>query len=64
MRRKEIKVMVLFTIILLIFLLLLGIIILFVGAFGTGVIVVFGDVIVCLILLIWIGKKLIFKNKD
>lgn len=56
--------MVLFTIILLIFLLLLGIIILFVGAFGTGVIVVFGDVIVCLILLIWIGKKLIFKNKD
>ena len=56
--------MVLFTILLLIILLLVAIIAIFTGIFGTGVIIIFGDVIVCLILIIWICKKLLFKKKD
>lgn len=55
--------MILFTIVLLTLLLLIGIGVVLFSAFGAGVIIVFGDVIVCIILLIWIIKKLIRKKR-
>lgn len=55
--------MILFTIVLLTLLLLIGIGVASFSAFGAGVIIVFGDVIVCIILLIWIIKKLICKKR-
>ena len=61
---KESEVfMILFTIVLLTLLLLIGIGVVSFSAFGAGVIIVFGDVIVCIILLIWIIKKLICKKR-
>lgn len=55
--------MILFTILLVTILLLLGVVILGAGAFGAGVILLFGDVIVCILILIWLIKKFIFRKK-
>lgn len=54
--------MILFTILMLMAIILVIAAILLVSAFGAGVLIVFGDVIVCLILIIWIIKKLINRK--
>ena len=56
--------MILFTIIVLAIVLLLALLIALASAVGAGVIVIFGDVIICLILLIWVAKKLVFKKRN
>lgn len=53
--------MFLFMILLLIGLLLLGFTVLVLSAFGAGALIVFGDVIVCIVIIGWIIKKLFFK---
>ena len=35
-----------------------------VGAVGTAGIIVFGDVIVCIVLIVWIIKKCLVNRKD
>ena len=55
--------MILFTILLVTILLLLGVVILGAGAFGAGVILLFGDVIVCIFILIWLIKIFVFRKK-
>lgn len=54
--------MILFTILLLVLILLIAFIILAFSAIGAGVIIVFGDVIICIVLLVWIIKKIITKK--
>ena len=54
--------MILFTVLLLTLILLIVIGVVLFSLFGAGVIVIFGDVIVCAILIIWIMKKLILKK--
>lgn len=56
--------MILFLILSLIVLALTVITITVLAAGGATFIIVFGDVIVCIFLLIWIIKKLFFKQKD
>lgn len=55
--------MVLFTVLFIIalILLMLGIAALAVG--GTAFIVVFGDIIICVLLIVWLIKKLFFKKR-
>ena len=55
--------MFLFMILALILLILLGLTVLFISVFGAGFIVIFGDVIVCIVLLGWIIKKMFFNKK-
>jgi len=55
--------MILFTILVLILVLLLVFIAIMASALGASIIIVFGDVIVCAILIIWIIKKLIKGKK-
>lgn len=55
--------MVLFAILALILLITLIVVIVAVGMAGAGMIILFGDVIVCIILLAWVIKKLYFKKK-
>ena len=57
------KYMVLFSILAVTLLLLLAIIIFAVGTVGAGVIVVFGDVIVCVIFIVLIMKRLIRRKR-
>lgn len=54
--------MILFTVLLLTLILLIVIGVALFSLFGAGVIIIFGDVIVCAILIIWIMKKLILKK--
>ena len=54
--------MILFTVLLLTLILLIVIGVVLFSLFGAGVIIIFGDVIVCAILIIWIMKKLILKK--
>lgn len=35
-----------------------------ISIFGTGFIIIFGDVIVCILIIAWIIKKIISKKKD
>lgn len=53
--------MFLFMILLVIGLLLLGFTALVISIFGAGALIVFGDVIICIIIIVWIIKKLFFK---
>lgn len=55
--------MILFTILLLILLILIAVGIVAFSAFGAGCIILFGDVIVCIVLIIWIIKKMIKRKK-
>jgi O-antigen/teichoic acid export membrane protein len=55
--------MILFTILLLTLLLLIVVGVVLFSVFGAGVIIIFGDVIVCAIFIIWIIKKLIAKKR-
>lgn len=56
--------MILFTILLLTLILLTIITVLVVSAGGAIFIVIFGDVIVCIFLIIWLMKRLISKKKE
>ena len=55
--------MFLFMILLLVLLILLGFTALVISIFGAGAIIIFGDVIVCVLIIAWIIKKLFFKKK-
>ena len=53
--------MFLFMICALILLILGGFLILTISAFGAGAIIIFGDVIICAVIIGWIIKKLFFR---
>lgn len=55
--------MFLFMILALITLILLAFVILTIAVFGAGAIVIFGDIIVCILLIGWVIKKIFFNNK-
>lgn len=55
--------MILFAILALILVILTVIVVAVTSVIGAGAIVIFGDVIVCIVLLGWIIKKLFFKRK-
>lgn len=55
--------MILFSILVLTIILLTIITIVAIALGGTAFIIVFGDVIVCVFILIWIIKKIFFNNK-
>lgn len=55
--------MILFTILLLVLMLLIAITIVLASIFGASFIIVFGDVIVCIVLIVWILKKMIKRKK-
>ena len=56
--------MFLFMVLLLVFLILVAFLVLAISVFGATAIVIFGDVIVCAFIIIWIVKKLFFKKKE
>lgn len=53
--------MILFAILALILIILLVVTVVVTSVIGAGTIVVFGDVIVCIVLLVWLIKKLFIK---
>ena len=55
--------MIIFTILLLVLMLLIAITVVLVSIFGAGFIVIFGDVIICIVLIVWILKKMIKRRK-
>lgn len=55
--------MILFTILALILLILVVVTVVVASVIGAGTIIVFGDVIVCILILGWLIKKLFFKKK-
>ena len=55
--------MILFTILTLILLILLVVTVVVVSAVGAGALIVFGDVIICVVLIGWIIYRLFFKKK-
>lgn len=55
--------MFLFIILLLIVLILSVFLILALSVFGAGALIIFGDVIICILIIGWIIKKLFFKKK-
>lgn len=55
--------MILFTILSLILLILLVVFIIATSVVGAGTLIVFGDVIICVLLLGWLIKKLFFNKK-
>lgn len=54
--------MILFTILALILLILLVVTVTVLSVFGAGALIIFGDVIVLIFILIWLIKRLFFKN--
>ena len=55
--------MILFTILLIVVLALVAIVLTAIAIGGSAFIIVFGDVIVCIIFLVWIMKKLINRKR-
>lgn len=55
--------MFLFIILLLTILILSIFVVITIALFGTGFIIVFGDVIVCIVILTWLIKKIFFNKK-
>lgn len=55
--------MFLFIILTLILLILLGFIVITLSVFGAGAIIIFGDIIICMVIIGWIIKKLFFNKK-
>ena len=55
--------MVLFAILALILVILTVVVVTVTSVIGAGAIIIFGDVIVCIIILGWLIKKLFFKRK-
>lgn len=53
--------MFLFMILALIIVILTVITVIFISTFGAGFILIFGDVIVCIIILVWLIKHIFFK---
>lgn len=56
--------MILFTVLLLVLLLLVLFIVISVSVLGTAGIILFGDIIVCIAIIVFIMKKLIEKKKN
>lgn len=54
--------MILFAILALILVILVVTVVLVTSAVGAGAIILFGDVIVCIFIIMWIIKKLFFKD--
>lgn len=54
--------MILFTILALILLILLVVVVVTTSVVGAGTIILFGDVIVCILVLGWLIKKIFFKK--
>lgn len=55
--------MFLFMILLLILIILIAFISFVVAIFGAGALIIFGDVIICILIIGWIIKKVFFNNK-
>lgn len=55
--------MILFTILALILLILVVVTVVITSVVGAGAIVIFGDVIVCILIIGWLIKKLFFKKR-
>ena len=55
--------MILFTILALILVILLVVTVVATSIAGAGAIIVFGDVIVCIIFIVWLIRKLFFKKE-
>lgn len=55
--------MILFTILTIALILLIVIGVIALGVFGAGFIIVFGDVIICAVLIVWILKKIFFNKR-
>ena len=56
--------MFLFLVLLITFVILILITAFVISIFGAGFIIIFGDVIVCVLIIAWIIKKIISKKKD
>lgn len=55
--------MFLFTVLVITLFILIAVVATITGVVGAGAIVIFGDVIVCGILIVWLIKKLFFKRR-
>lgn len=55
--------MILFTILALTLILLTVIVVTVTSVIGAGAIIIFGDVIICIVILAWLIKKLFFNKK-
>lgn len=55
--------MILFAILALILLILLVVVVVMTSVIGAGTIIIFGDVIVCILIIGWLIKRLFFKKK-
>lgn len=53
--------MILFMILLLVAIILAVVTVVAISVFGAGVLIIFGDVIVCIVLIGWLIKKIFFK---
>lgn len=56
--------MFLFLVLLITLIILIVMSALIIGLFGAGFIIIFADVIVCILIIAWIIKKIISKKKD
>ena len=54
--------MILFTILLIMLLVIAAITVVGIGVLGSVGVVVFGDLIVCIVLIVWLIKKFVFKK--
>ena len=54
--------MILFTILLIMLLVIAAITVVGIGVLGSVGVVVFGDLIVCVVLIVWLIKKFVFKK--
>ena len=54
--------MILFTILLIMLLIIAAITVVGIGVLGSVGVVVFGDLIVCIVLIVWLIKKFVFKK--
>lgn len=55
--------MFLFTVLVITLFILIAVVATITGVVGAGAIIIFGDVIVCGILIVWLIKKLFFKRR-
>lgn len=55
--------MFLFTVLLITLLILIAVVAVITGIVGAGALIIFGDVIICIILILWLMKKLFFRKR-
>lgn len=55
--------MFLFTVLIITILILIAVVAFVTGVIGAGAIILFGDVIIAIVLLVWLTKKLFFKKR-